>query len=124
MSRIPNMVLIFLTRADVETNLARNPMNFGHFDMSRCRLYVDGRFIPYKCGFCVFWSDMQICSLITVPYLQFSNDLSEVRFDVDQPTETLSALHWFDGFRQAAGTTVGVDYPTYCNGVSLMCIPL
>ncbi len=99
------MVLVFLTRADGESNLQSNAFNFGHYNLSRCRVYVDGRFIPHN------------------------DELSEVRLDVDEPTEALSALHWFDALLQASGCSSNFTpgfggFAAFCNGVSIMAIPL
>lgn len=48
LSRLPSMVLVFMTRADAQETLSSTPMFFSHFNISRCRLLINGTYTPYK----------------------------------------------------------------------------
>ncbi len=48
LSRIPQIIIVLLTYADVETNAAHNPFNFQGFGISRCRIMYNGRYYSQK----------------------------------------------------------------------------
>ncbi len=48
LARIPQVIIVFLTLADVETNVAHSPFNFKGFGISRCRIMYDGRYYSQK----------------------------------------------------------------------------
>ncbi|MCP4117080.1 MAG: hypothetical protein GY737_17125 [Desulfobacteraceae bacterium] len=47
LSRVPGLCIVMLVEAAATFDLTKNPFNFGHFGLSRCRLIFDGRPYPY-----------------------------------------------------------------------------
>ena len=54
--------------------------------------------------------------------------LPRLIFQLEDPSESLRALHWYDKLMQVAGTTnnfaCGLTPPTFCNGATILAISL